>query len=652
MTAWLLALGVLASPRFEVVRPCDDIEPLRWETWLYRDGGEGLFEHEAFLPETEWRAGAQDVTGARLVADCFGVGDPHSRDVLVHHYPPAPLTPPRVRPVLLVPGAGDNALRSLSFLAVTLSRAGFHAYALTFAHRHGDNFQQAEHVANALGVISAAHPGVRVDVVAYSKGGLAARIYASNAPGIEWPHAGYEAHSTRYRGDIGRLVLLGAANAGVDTIFRWPTANLLSVGATPPDAPTSWTRYWGGGVPVDLTARNISAADHFPGQSQLIADLRGLHTLPGGNAAFGLYGNQPDYLTTYVGGLGFVSESLGIEHAIDAGLRTMEVVQRNGVDPSVELYLVAGGNPISSVGSLGDGLYQAWWGDADATARRQAWEALVAAALDDLFPWWSEAFADDLPRLFAGTAFLGEVSGASDGLVFVDSALDESGVTSAGARVIESHLFTGLNHAELVAAGQLAADFYGDAELAGPLHDPALAAKYGRAENQIVEWLRGVLEGPVPEVPPTPADAGCPRCTDATVDAAADGGPDATDDTGPPPSRASQDRGSAATVGRSPRESASAAPARPPPPGAPGSGSCSGCGGGSGGRAVVLDDQPRLRLRRRSRGLAPRRRAGSLDGRGLGALLDGRRGGDHPDLRHVDVRGVGHLDHRGRHDKA
>lgn len=522
----LLALVLLASPQFAEVRPCDPLEPLRWETWLYRDGGEGLFEQEAFLPETEWVANADDVTGGRLVADCFDDPTPHSRELVVHHYPPAPLTPPHARPVVLVTGAGDNALRSLSFLAVTLSRAGFHVYAPTFAHRHGDNYAQAEHVANLVALAAERHGATKVDVVAYSKGGLAARIYASNTADAEWPHAAYDAAGTRFRDDVGRLVLLGSANAGLDTLFRWPSSNLFSVGDAPIDAPTSWIRYWGGGFPVDLSAREVSAA-HFPGQAQMLADLTGMHPLPGGNPAFGAYANQPDYLTTYLGGVGFVSESRGISNAIDAGLGTIEAVQRNGVAPSVELHLAAGGNPILSVGGLDAGLYQAWWGDEDAAGRRRTWESLLASALEATFPWWAEAFEHDLPRLFAGTAFLGEVSGPSDGLVFVASALDDSGLTAAGAEVASSHLFHALNHSELVAAGTLAADFYGDDELAGPLHDPALAEKYGRAENQAVEWVRGLLEAPVPERPPmrdggvAPADAG-PATDAADPDAGTD----------------------------------------------------------------------------------------------------------------------------------
>ncbi|MCA9545746.1 MAG: hypothetical protein KC613_15185 [Myxococcales bacterium] len=516
----LAAPPLLASPQFEQVAECGDLRPLRWQTWLYRDGADGLFTQEAFLPQTEWTAAADDITGGRLVADCFGDPSPHSRDVVVHYYPPAPLVPVMTRPVVLVTGAGDNALRSMSFLAVSLSRAGFHVYAPTFAHRHGDNFLQAEQVANVVALAQARHRGVKVDLVAYSKGGQAARIYVSNLADADWAavHLAYHEHGTRYRGDVGRLIFVGSPHAGLDTVFRWPAQNLFALQDEPLDAPTSWTTYY------PFTSANLLVADdwgpisvfqeggdHFPGQRQLLADLSDLHGLPGSNPSLGAYAVQQDWFTTYYGGLGFYSYSPGIQAAIDEANDVVGALQARGVHPDVELYLAAGGNPILSVGALGAELLQGFWGDADAAERRMTWEGLVEDWLGGLFPWYAEAFADDLPRLFAGTAFLGEISGPSDGLLFVASALDDSGLTLAGARVAEAHLFQGLNHAELIAAGVLAADFYGDAETAGGLYDERLAAKYSRGENQSVEWMIGILSQPVPDMPVQDPDMGVPE---------------------------------------------------------------------------------------------------------------------------------------------
>ena len=540
LTLALLSVATPTLARIEKVADCGDLDPLRWKTWLYRDNANPVFTQEEFLPETQWTSPETDTAGGYLVTTCYGNPAPHSRDVVVHYYPPAPLIPVKPRPVLLVTGAGDNALRSMSFLAVALSRAGFHVYAPTFAHRHGDNFLQAEQVANVIELMAERHPGYKADMVAYSKGGQVGRIYASNTADADWTaaHPAYQQHSTRYRGDVGRLILLGSPNAGLDTVFRWPAQNYLTVlNDPPPDAPVSWTTYYPyttGNllVSTDLEARSVyrEGGDYFPGQRQLLADLSAVHALPGGDANLGYYAAvQQDWYTTYYGGFGFYSESPGIAEAIAQSGDTVGVLQREGVSPDIEVYLAAGGNPILSVGALGAEYFAAFWGDQDAAERRASWEDLVESSLSGYFPWFSDAFADDLPRLFAGTAFLGEVSGASDGLLFVASALDETGIVSRGAQVIESHLFQGLNHAELVAAGQLAADFYGDAETAGGLYDERLQTKYERGENQSVEWVIGILSGPVPERPVTgDPDAG-PGDDAGPTDAGTDADPNAPD---------------------------------------------------------------------------------------------------------------------------
>ena len=54
-----------------------------------------------------------------------------------------------------------------------------------------------------------------VDVVAHSKGGIAARIYMSNMS------------ATAYRHDVRRLVMLGVPNLGTDFAFRNPSISYL-----------------------------------------------------------------------------------------------------------------------------------------------------------------------------------------------------------------------------------------------------------------------------------------------------------------------------------------------------------------------------------------------------------------------------------------
>jgi hypothetical protein len=80
-------------------------------------------------------------------------------------------------------GAGDNALRGLSFMAVSLSRAGFTTYAVTFAHNQGDNFQQAEQVSHVVALALEETGAQRADVVLNQNVGFDASRYADVARG-------------------------------------------------------------------------------------------------------------------------------------------------------------------------------------------------------------------------------------------------------------------------------------------------------------------------------------------------------------------------------------------------------------------------------------------------------------------------------------
>ncbi|MBU0550140.1 hypothetical protein KKB55_07195 [Myxococcota bacterium] len=498
MITALTAAILLASPQLEAVRECEP-GPLGWRTTLYRDGAEGLFIQEAFAPETGWAAREHTTDGQ--IAACFGASAPHSRDVLLHRYLDEEAPASRRGPVLIITGAGYSALDTTSFLAASLAGEGHPTYALTFAHRHGDNLLQAEQIANAVGLIRARHTEGALTLIGYSKGGVSARIYCSNSEGVVWGEgqASYASEGTRYRGDVDLLVLLGAPNAGVDTPFRWSASNLgAATLSPPPDAPTAWTAWYPQttSVPliyVDLEDRHISGP-RFRGQAQLLADLSGLHATPGGNALLGVYANQVDYYTTWHGGYGFVSHSRGIEEAIEAGGGLIAQLDAIGVDPRVSLLLAAGGNPIIGVGGTSPYAFEIFWGDEDAASRRLLFEGLAETWLWGLFPWGLEAFSYDLPRLFSGSAYLGEISGPSDGLVFIDSALATAGLTARGAPLRQAKLFEALGHAELTSAGALAARFFGDEALAGGLYEPNLSEKYSVEANQLIEWLIAALD--------------------------------------------------------------------------------------------------------------------------------------------------------------
>ncbi|MBI4577247.1 MAG: acetyltransferase [Planctomycetes bacterium] len=248
-------------------------------------------------------------------------------------------------PVLLVPGAGVSANHCFADrpigqpgegLAARLARDGRAVFALTFAHPHGDNLLQAEVLADAIERVRRVTGGERVDLVAWSKGGVAARVYLSDA-GLPW--------STRCRGDVRRYVMLGTPNGGVDVGFAYPNLNYWILENRSP-APLSWTRCLWRGAWHDVVERSLYAPGAFPGQAQMVARWDGRY---GRTRAAG----QWDVDTTYEGGRGKVSESGGIERAIREGGDLIGRLRAKGVHPSVELAVLAGTHPWI-VGQVGE----------------------------------------------------------------------------------------------------------------------------------------------------------------------------------------------------------------------------------------------------------------------------------------------------------
>ena len=129
--------------------------------------------------------------------------------------------------LLLVHGATSDAacwIRPYNHrdqgLAAFFAARGRRVFAVTFAHKHGCNLLQAQQLNLAIQRVRELTDARRVDVLAHSKGGVAARALAS---GVREPWM------TPYKGDIRRLVLVGAPNAGIDYSFRHPVANLALV---------------------------------------------------------------------------------------------------------------------------------------------------------------------------------------------------------------------------------------------------------------------------------------------------------------------------------------------------------------------------------------------------------------------------------------
>ncbi|MCW8140506.1 MAG: acetyltransferase [Planctomycetota bacterium] len=336
--ALLLALPAPAGPRKERAgRKVVVCESARWERTERLEIDDPRLVQERFVPIIEHH-------DAEIVAAFDGDRSPPSSRVLLHVARGAEAAPHPV-PVLLVHGAGVNANhcwadrpveQPYEGLAARLVRAGRKAFALTFAHPHGDNHLQAEALTHVIDRVRELTGAAQVDLVAWSKGGMSSRIYLSDA--------GPEG-STRYRGDVRRYVMLGTPNGGIDVSFAYPNLNYWILEHKTP-APLSWTRYLYYGTWVDAPERSIYGLGAFPGQAQMVArwDQRYGRTRSAG---------QYDVDATYDGTKGLVSVSLGIDRAIADGGDLIARLKKKPVHPDVALYALAGTHPWIS-GEVGE----------------------------------------------------------------------------------------------------------------------------------------------------------------------------------------------------------------------------------------------------------------------------------------------------------
>ena len=168
--------------------------------------------------------------------------------------------------VWLFPGGNDGAggafpgVTQKTGLVQHLEAAGRCVYAVTFGNFHGDNFSQAIALANAVARVRQLHrqpdgSSPSVDLIAWSKGALAADVYLSNA--ASWPSGGtrhpdrlgaaQSAQVPLYRDDVRTYVALSGPHRGLDLNFRHPI-HALTIASTPSNAPVGrgpmpWTYF-------------------------------------------------------------------------------------------------------------------------------------------------------------------------------------------------------------------------------------------------------------------------------------------------------------------------------------------------------------------------------------------------------------------------
>lgn len=276
-----------------------------------------------------------------------GEAEPFSGRFLLYSAPGA-TSNPRPVPVLLVSGANDNPDRAWANpgesgdcgaltcpndgMMQYLSDAGYKVFALGFAHKHGDNFMQAQQVGDAIAIIKAKLGVSHVDVVSWSKGAMSARMYASSVQ-PSWGRA--------YADDVRKLITLGGPNAGLDYSFAhgwlfdlaiWPECGGTANAPAPHTFMTCYGTYT---AHPEFSFLPNDTCDCYPGQRQMLARF---------DHIYGVDQTQQDWFTTYYGGQGFFTQGPGIQAAIDAGSLIAQI-QEAGVPSAVSTYLLAGGSP-------------------------------------------------------------------------------------------------------------------------------------------------------------------------------------------------------------------------------------------------------------------------------------------------------------------
>jgi hypothetical protein len=455
---------------------------------VQEDFGEGI----TWPSEAAW---------APWIAQCFGTGTPSSDLALLHVGPRFPAV--AGTPILFVPGAGDNASRGFVTMATRMDNRARPVFALTFAHPHGDVLKQAELVADAIARVKVLTGAAQIDVVSHSKGGLATAAYLSNHEGARWPDADYAAVGTKYRNDVRKAIFIATPLGGIDTTYRWPGGNYAALDADTAVSPSSWQTYYPYTtanifVTTDLRAQDFLSddGDLFPGHRQLLRRWRDTYPLPGETPDLGLYALQQDWLTTYEGGTGFYSYSEGIDAAIDESGDLIGHIATNGVDPDVELFLLAGTNPIMPNGS--DDYVAAAYGSALAdliSGAESVYAEFIASMVEST---WATFLVSDseLQGLLAGDLLFGELSGPSDGLVFVDSALMAETLTGRGARVTLAET-RDLSHLDLLYASPITGGLLQDAAAEDPTNNgwmEGVGARY-IAEDSL-GWVEAALADP------------------------------------------------------------------------------------------------------------------------------------------------------------
>jgi pimeloyl-ACP methyl ester carboxylesterase len=271
------------------------------------------------------------------IISAFGSNLPPASTFLLHYGPKWQTNKGKV--IMLVHGASDNANRAWATPAILLGdpsapgmlqafeAKGYRVFAVTFPHKHGNLFYEAQYLADAIELARQATGAAKVVLIGHSAGGLAARAYVSSFR--------LNAAWTGYRGDVSQLITLATPHRGQDFAFRHPEFNYYFMkDELAANAPMSWDKILAYGVWQDTLEFSIYS-DNFPMQQQVLYDWSGKYPVSV---------MSPDSYTTMHGGQGLVSHSLGINSAIMKGGNFMSAFKAYPVPADIPVTVIAGTN--------------------------------------------------------------------------------------------------------------------------------------------------------------------------------------------------------------------------------------------------------------------------------------------------------------------
>ena len=236
-------------------------------------------------------------------------------------------------------GCGQSSCPDTGLMQALVS-AGHRVFAVTHPHSQGDNALWALQIAAAIDIIRERTGESKVDVVGWSKGVMSTRMYTSGLAGGQLD----------YRGDVGKLILIGGPNLGFDYIFRYGTAHNAGVyadfGGTI-HAPGPHDQLLVFGVWEDRSEYAIyksAAGDNYRGQLQMLAAWDDVYPLTGTANNGLMQWVVGDSEATYYGEdqhTGLFARSKGIDHAIAQGSVIADMVEA-GIPASISTYLLCG----------------------------------------------------------------------------------------------------------------------------------------------------------------------------------------------------------------------------------------------------------------------------------------------------------------------